>query len=123
MSEPKIDWSTAKVSNGKLAVTVDGEPPKGYGRSFAATAHLLGHGEWTDAKLTKGTVRVAVSEGEEEKLRHFLESVMRQANADHQLTDDEDEEHDEDDAPEEDLFRGPDEEMTERFRAFAEDAR
>ncbi|HWE33791.1 MAG TPA: hypothetical protein VG410_09915 [Solirubrobacteraceae bacterium] len=123
MSEPKIDWSTAEVSNGKLVVAVDGELPKGYGRSFAATAHLLGNGNLADAKLKQGTVRVAVAEGEEEKLRHFLESVVQQANADHELTDDSDDEPDEDDAAEDDLFRGPDAEMTERFRAFSEDAR
>jgi hypothetical protein len=123
VSEPKIDWSTAEVSDGKLVVAVDGELPKGYGRSFASTAHLLGNGALADATLKKGTIRVAVAEGEEEKLRHFLESVVQQANADHKLTDDEDDESDEDEAAEDDLFRGPDAEMTERFRAFAEDAR
>lgn len=125
MSEPKIDWSTAEVSDGKLAVAVDGELPKGYGRSFAATAHLLGNGGLADAKLKKGTLRVVVTEGEEEKIRHFLESVVQQANADHELTDDEDDEQDQDDddAADDDLFRGPDAEMTERFRAFSEDAR
>lgn len=123
MSEPKIDWSTAEVSDGKLVVAVEGELPKGYGRSFKATAHLLGHGEWADAKLKKGVVRVAVSSGDEEKLRHFLESVVQQANADHQLTDDDDDEHDEDEAAEEELLAGPDAEMTERFRAFSDNTR
>ena len=123
MSEPKIDWSTAEVSDGKLVVAVDGELPKGYGRSFDATAHLLGQGDLAGAKLKKGAVRVAVSEGDEDRIRHFLESVVQQANADHELTDDEDDEPDEDDADDDDLFRGPDEEMTERFRAFADDAR
>jgi hypothetical protein len=120
MSEPRIDWSTAEVSDGKLVVAVEGELPKGYGRSFAATAHLIGQGDLADAKLKKGTVRVAVSEGDEEKLRHFLESVIQQANADHELTEDED---GEDEDVDEELFGGPDQEMTERFRAFGKDAR
>jgi hypothetical protein len=123
MSEPKIDWSTAEVSDGKLVVAVDGELPKGYGRSFSATAHLLGQGDLAEARLKKSTIRVAVSEGEEEKIRHFLESVVQQSNADHELTDEEDEEHEEEDAADDDLFRGPDAEMTERFRAFSDDAR
>ncbi len=123
MSEPKIDWSTAEVSDGKLVVAVDGELPKGYRRSFDATAHLLGQGDLADAKLKKGVVRVAVSEGDEDKIRHFLESVVQQANADHELTDDEDDESDDEKNADDDLFRGPDAEMTERFRAFAEDAR
>jgi hypothetical protein len=123
MSEPKIDWSTAEVSDGKLVVAVDGELPKGYRRSFDATAHLLGQGDLADAKLKKGAVRVAVSEGDEDRVRHFLESVVQQANADHELTDHEDDESDDDETPEDDLFRGPDAEMTERFRAFADDAR
>jgi hypothetical protein len=123
MSEPKIDWSTAKVSDGQLVVGVEGELPKGYRRSFEATAHLIGHGDLAEAKLKKGTVHVAVSEGEEEKLRHFLESVVQQANADHRLADDEDDENEDDGAEDDDLFRGPDAEMTERFRAFSDDAR
>ena len=117
MSEPKIDWSTAEVSDGTLVVAVQGELPKGYARSFGATARLIGQGDLADAKLKKGTVRVAVSQGDEEKLRHFLESVIQQANADHELTDDEDEDVDEE------RFGGPDQEMTERFRAFGKDAR
>jgi hypothetical protein len=123
MSQPKIDWSTAEVSDGRLVVAVEGELPKGYRRSFAATAHLLGHGDLVGAELKKGTVRVAVSDGDEEKVRHFLESVIQQANADHELADDEDDEQDDDDVAEGDVVSGPDAEMTERFRAFSEDAR
>ncbi len=79
---------------------------------------------WRTRRLKKGTVRVAVAEGEEEKIRHFLESVVQQANADHELTDnDDDDEHGDEDAADDELFRGPDAEMTERFRAFSEDAR
>lgn len=123
MSQPKIDWSTAEVSDGRLMVAVEGELPKGYRRSFAATAHLLGHGDLAGAELKKGTVRVAVSDGDEEKVRHFLESVIQQANADHELADDEDDEQDDEDVDEGDVVSGPDAEMTELFRAFSEDAR
>ena len=75
--------------------------------------------------LKKKSVRVAdVSEGSEERLRHFLESVVEQANADHRPDESEDddddsgsdaEERDDDDAADE---PGPDAEMSERFRSF-----
>jgi hypothetical protein len=65
---------------------------------------LLGAGDWGDIEVKKGTVRVTgVEPGSEEKLRHHLEAVVAQANADH-VSDDEDE--------------GPDAEMTRRFRSF-----
>ena len=75
----------------------------------------------------KKSVRVAdVSEGSEERLRHFLESVVEQANADHQPDEterddsdedaDENEERDDDDRDD----AGPDAEMSERFRSFAD---
>jgi hypothetical protein len=128
-AEPRIDWGSAEVSDGRLAVGLEGELPKGWGRSFEATAHVLGHGEWRDAKVRKGVVRVPVGSGDEERLRHFLESVVQQVNADHELSaDDSDEErnsHDEPlggDAGGADVG-GPDAQMTERFRAFQDDAR
>ncbi len=55
-----------------------------------------------------------VTAGSEDKVRHYLESVVAQANA---PADTEPPERDEDREPEP---QGPDAEMTERFRSFAE---
>ena len=71
--------------------------------------------------LEEGTVQVSdVTPGSEEKLRHHLEAIVAQANADHEKSEsDGDAEGDgdaDDDEPE-----GPDAEMTGRFREFAED--
>jgi chromatin remodeling complex protein RSC6 len=70
-------------------------------------------------------VRVAdVSDGSEERLRHFLESVVAQANADHTPDDsdrDEDAEDEEDEGGDDDRdAASPDDEMSERFRSFSD---
>jgi hypothetical protein len=84
MSEPKLDWNTAKVRNAKLSVGLQGDPPPGWGKTFEATARLLDRGEWEKVKVKKRGVRVGgVAPGSEDKLRHFLESIVWQANADH----------------------------------------
>ena len=60
---------------------------------------LLGSGEWGEVSIRKGTIRVtAVGAGQEERLRHFLEGVVEQANAAHQLTDGADGDEAQDDA-------------------------
>ncbi len=54
------------------------------------TAQLLSNGEWEDVVLKKHRVRVdGLRPGSEEKLRFFLESVVQQANATHELSEDE----------------------------------
>jgi hypothetical protein len=121
MSEPSLDWGTAAVADGELVVSVNGELPSGWKRAFEATAKLLGHGEWQAVKLKKQRLRVGgVSPGDEDRLRHFLESVIQQTNADRAEEEDEPDEDERaedeetgDDAP------GTDSEMTERFRSFA----
>ena len=55
--------------------------------------------------------------GQEEKLRHFLDSVVEQANASHPSETDEPESNND---AESDEAEGPDAEMTARFRSFAE---
>lgn len=73
-------------------------------------------------RVKKQTVRVSeVVPGSEEKLRHHLESVVEQANADHagpesggDAEDGADERSEQPDAD------GPDAQMAERFRSFAE---
>jgi hypothetical protein len=71
--------------------------------------------------LNKGTATVhGASLGAEDELRFFLEAVVMQANADHQLQDGDDDEED-DDAPAENGAErdAPQSEMTARFRSFA----
>jgi len=119
MAAPSLDWSSAQVRDATLEIVVTGERPKGWRKSAQRTVRLLGSGDWDEVSVRKGTVRVTgVSAGQEERLRHFLESVVEQANADHSLPG-------EADGPESEAGSqappGPDAEMTERFRSFAAD--
>jgi hypothetical protein len=117
MAAPALDWSSAQVHDAVLEVAVSGERPKGWRKSAERTARLLGSGEWGEVSIRKGTIRVtAVGAGQEERLRHFLEGVVEQANAAHQLTDGAEGDEGQETA-EQPL--GPDAEMTERFRSFA----
>jgi hypothetical protein len=122
MAPVTLDWSTAEVKNSKLTVPLDGDIPKGWRKSFEATVRLLGGGEWGEIQVKRDTVRVTdVEPGSEEKLRHHLEAVVQQANAEHEPDEDE-----EDAAPDSDESQpgagdedeGPDAEMTRRFRSF-----
>jgi hypothetical protein len=130
MSDVKLNWSTAKVEDSKLTVDLDGELPSRWKDSFDAIARLLsGSADWGEVSLKgKKSVRVAdVSEGSEERLRHFLESVVEQANADHRPDDSEGDESDvsgdddEDEGGDDDRVQAsPDDEMSDRFRSFAD---
>jgi hypothetical protein len=127
MSDVTLNWSTAKVEDSKLTVDLDGELPSGWKDSFDAVARLLASSaEWGEVSLKgKKSVRVAdVSDGSEERLRHFLESVVAQANADHTPDDsdrDEDAEDEEDEGGDDDRDAAtPDDEMSERFRSFSD---
>ena len=131
MSDVKLNWSTAKVEDSTLTIDLDGDLPKGWKGSFDAVAKLLsGPSDWGDVVLKKNAVRVAdVSEGSEERLRHFLESVVTQANADHTPDESEHDESERDDSgddaneDESDDDRDksePDADMSERFRSFAD---
>jgi hypothetical protein len=128
-NEPRLDWSTAEVADGKLTVSLEGEPPKGWKQSFETVARLLSHGEGSPVTLKKGEVRVdGLRPGDEEKVRHLLESVVQQANADHrppeeEPADENDEDEDEEKVPLEQIGQSsPDAEMADRFRSFGEDA-
>src|SRR5689334_1785888 len=128
MSDVKLNWSTAKVEDSKLTVDLDGDLPSGWKESFDAVARLLsGSTDWGEVSLKKKSVGVIdVSEGSEERLRHFLESVVEQANADHRPDDPERDDSGDDDADEvqdgdDDRDESaPDSEMSERFRSFAD---
>lgn len=119
MSGVALDWSSAEVHDGTLEVGLSGERPKGWKESFQRTVALL-HGRNWKIELKKDRVRVQdVAQGGEERVRHFLESVVLQANADHEETRVDAHEEPEGDEDEPDEPKGPDAEMTERFRSFA----
>lgn len=121
MAEAKLNWSTAQVRDGTLSVELDGELEKAWKHSFKTTVRLLGHGEWGEVEVKKGAVRVTdVTPGTEEKLRHYLESVVEQANASQAPPEAEDRERDGRQEDGQTADEGPDSEMTEHFRAFAE---
>jgi hypothetical protein len=117
MSGVAIDWASAEVHDGKLEVGLSGELPPGWNDSFDRTVALLPGGAWGKVSIKKDRIRVHdVAEGDEDRLRHFLESVVLQANSAHQ--DDESEARDDPDADE--TKSDPrDAEMTEQFRSFA----
>lgn len=120
MAAPQIDWSSAQVTDGTLILAVTGTRPKGWKKTFTQTVRLLGPAEWGEVTIRKGTVKVTeVAPGLEDRLRHFLDAVVEQANVSNPPPD-EDDPGDDGDAPTAD--GGPDAEMTERFRAFADDA-
>jgi hypothetical protein len=114
-----VDWKTAQVNRAKLQVELRGELPSRWRKSFRTTARILDRsGEWGEVELKKRTVSVSrLTPGSEEKLRHFIESVVEQANAATERPDDET------DADEQGASNGdeagPDERMTQRFRAFS----
>jgi hypothetical protein len=120
--QPKLDWSTAEVSDGELTIGLTAKPPKEWRDTFERTAALLGAGNWeVTLRPKKGSVQIAsVRPGEEERVRQFVEGVVLEANRalvseqelyEGQPADDDDEL--DSDAP------SRDEELTGRFRAFA----
>jgi hypothetical protein len=127
-AEARLDWGQAEVRDGTLTVSVAGEPPDGWKETFEKTAALLSSGEWETVRVKKHAVKVqGVRPGTEDKLKHFLESIVQQANATHAPEDEDDAPGDagaesgEDDEPgdAEGEERSEDTEMTERFRSFA----
>lgn len=123
MAEVQLNWAQANVKDARLTVPLAGEVPKGWKAHFEATVKLLGHGQWGTVEIKKKAVRVdAVQSGQEENLRFYLEGVVEQANA-AESADEEREsgpDDDGDDKASEDVPEGPDAELTDRFRAFAE---
>jgi hypothetical protein len=112
-----LDWSSAEVRDGKLEVVLRGEPPKGWKDAFGRTVTLLPGGQWGKVTVTKDRIRVDdVADGCEDRLRHFLESVVQQANATAEPAEQEVPDEDPDDEP-----NGLDAAMTQRFRSFATD--
>jgi hypothetical protein len=123
MAEVKLNWAEASVKKGKLAVPLAGDAPKGFKDHFETTVKLLGHGRWGKVEVKKKVVHVAgIDHGEPDDLRFYLESLIDQANsavAAEQTKKDEGKgkgkEVKGDDEPD-----GPDAELTERFRSYAD---
>jgi hypothetical protein len=119
-----IDWASAEVHDGDVTVELSGRNSKQWRERFDTVLRLLGPsgGGWDEVKLTKGSIRVkSLQPQAEDDLRHFLESLVVQVNA--ELADElgeGDGEDDEDGA--ESLDRGAilDAEMTATLRSFAE---
>lgn len=115
MDEPKLDWSTAEVKDGKLKVSLTGDLPDGWSARFARTVALLNHDNWESVKLKKRGVRVAgLTAGDEDRLRHFLESVVLEASS---LPADAEDESSE---GEDDETSSVDRAMTDTFQSFTE---
>ena len=114
MDDVTLDWASAEVDDGRLEVPLRGEPPRGWKASFKQTVALLPSGEWGKVVLKKGRVRVRdVVEGREDDVRHFLEGVVQQANADREAEAADEAGDGDGDADDRDA------QMTARFRAFA----
>ena len=120
MSEKvRVDWSSAEVSDGTLVVALNHRPPKKWREAFTRAAALLSHGNWTTRLSQRGSaVRLdPVELGEEERILQFLEGALLEANrtilTEEELFDDA-----RADAPAE-QEASADEELTQRFRAFA----
>src|SRR3954447_1394835 len=113
----EIDWSSAEVDGGNLAVGLTGEVSEEWvDRLSAVIDRLRRHGHWGEISCSDDGVEVAsVQEGSEEELRFFLESAVLQANA-REPEDEEDEDEDKDKDGED--ASDADSRMTETFRSF-----
>jgi hypothetical protein len=77
----QLDWSTAEVSDGWLTVGFSDRAPKKWRDAFSRTAALLSGDTWEVGAVKPQSVRVApVRPGEEERIKHFLESAVLEAN-------------------------------------------
>lgn len=87
MSDPMprgIDWGSAEVKGGTLAVQLTGSSSASWRNGCQRALVLLGspHGRWGEVTVKKKSIRVNdVELGAEAELRHFLESVVVEANA------------------------------------------
>ncbi len=82
MASPNLQWNAAEVSGGVLTVPIEGDRPKGWKDRFGQVVTLLGGGPAGEVSCKSGNVRVTeVTDGSEENVHHFLESVMQETNA------------------------------------------
>ena len=114
-----IDWSSAEVHGGDVTVELAGKVSKQYRERFEAVRSLLGEssGGWDEVKLVKRTIHVrGLRPGQEHELRHFLDSVVVEVNAELPGRDDEREQA----SRPSDRTALVDAEMTATLRSFAE---
>lgn len=118
----QLVWSDAEVSDGTLTVPFTEKAPPQWREAFVRAATLLGHGNWELGAVKQGRVRVSpVRSGDEERVKHFLESAVLEANSvlagEEELFDSEpaDDAEDREEAAE----PSADEQLTAKFRAFA----
>jgi hypothetical protein len=81
----KIDWASAEIEGGALAVELTGDAVKGWAKDLAGVLTLLeaSNHRWGAVRISKNVITVSgVQEGAEQDLRHFLESVVLQVNSD-----------------------------------------
>jgi hypothetical protein len=115
----EIDWSSAEVHGGDVTVDLAGKVSKQRRERFETVRSLLGvsSGAWDDVKLVKRTIHVrGLLPGEEHELRHFLDSVVVQVNAELPASDDDAEQA----GRPSDRAAIVDAEMTATLRSFAE---
>ncbi|HXP37670.1 MAG TPA: hypothetical protein VN817_07875 [Solirubrobacteraceae bacterium] len=80
----EIDWSSAEVHEGNVVVALTGKSSKAWSDSFDGVLRLLGHGtgEWGEIAHDKKAITVQrLQPKAERRLRHFLEAVVVQVNA------------------------------------------
>lgn len=80
----EIDWASAEVHEGDVTVALRGKASKAWRERFDAVLKLLGPGGggWGEVRLVRKAIEVhGLRPQAEEDLRHFLESVVGQVNA------------------------------------------
>jgi hypothetical protein len=83
---PQIAWQEAEVHDRELHVALSMPAPRGWAARFRTVLARLaqdGDGRWGRVSVSRRELKVAdVAEGGEGDLRHLLESVLMQVNAD-----------------------------------------
>lgn len=80
----EIDWSSAEVHDGSVVIGLTGKSSKAWSDSFDGVLRLLGHGtgDWGEIAHDKKTITVqGLQPKAEGRLRHFLEAIVVQVNA------------------------------------------
>lgn len=78
----QLDWSSAEVKDARLSVGFSEPAPKKWRDVFARSAALLSNGTWELSGVKPRSVLLSpVHVGDEERVRHFLESAALEANA------------------------------------------
>jgi hypothetical protein len=81
----EIDWPSAEVRDRELTVGLDGSHSKAWTARLESILERLDQpgNPWGRVRTKKRRLKVsALVEGEEARLRHFLEAAVQQANAD-----------------------------------------